>query len=115
MHMLDRFRTLLLLVAVALAVTGYSYIGLDRTLGPEELSSSRFQRLLWDSRVVSAQIEPHSLRDIYSIKGEFKRSSGGKSEFKVTAHLSEWDLQKVLSLSRAQLNLPQTGTSNRFW
>ncbi|HUS35869.1 MAG TPA: AAA family ATPase, partial [Verrucomicrobiae bacterium] len=115
MLMLDRFRTLLLLVALALAVTGYSYIGLDRTLGPEELSSSRFQRLLWDSRVVSAQVEPNALRDIYSIKGEFKRSSGGKSEFRVTAHLSEWDLQKVLSLSRAQLSLPQTGTSNRFW
>lgn len=115
MLMLDRFRTLLLIVAVALAVTGYSYIGLDRTLGPEELSSARFQRLLWDGRVVSVQVEPHALRDIYSIKGEFKRSSGGKSDFKVTAHLSEWDLQKVLGLSRAQLNLPQTGTSNRFW
>jgi cell division protease FtsH len=115
MLMLDRFKTLLLLVALALAVTGFSYVGLNQTIAPEELNSARFQRLLWDSRIVSAQVEPNALRDIYTIKGEFKRPSGGKSEFKVTAHLSEWDLQKVLGLSRAQLHLPQTGTSNRLW
>jgi cell division protease FtsH len=113
--MFDRFKTLLTLVAVALAITGYSYVGLNQTLPAQELSSARFQRLLWDGRIISAQVEPHALRDIYAIKGEYKSPKGAKIDFKVTAHLSEWDLQKVLGVSRAQLKLPQTGTSNRFW
>src|SRR5688572_17582917 len=113
--MFDRFKTLLTLFAVALAITGYSYVGLNSKLPPEELTSASFQRLLWDGRIVSAQVEPNTLRDIYGIKGEYKRPSGAKIDFKVTAHLSEWDLQKVLGVSRAQLSLPQTGTPNRLW
>ena len=115
MSMFDPFKSLLALVIVALAVTGLSYIVRDPSLPLEELSTARFQRLLWDGRIVSAQVEPNSLRDIYSIKGEYNRASGHKSAFQVTAHLSEWDVQKLLGLSRSQLKLPHSGTSSRMW
>jgi cell division protease FtsH len=113
--MFDRFKSLLALVIVALAVTGLSYLVRDQSLPLEELSTARFQRLLWDGRIVSAQVEPNNLRDIYSIKGEYNRASGHKSSFQVTAHLSEWDVQKLLGLSRSQLKLPHSGTSSRMW
>jgi cell division protease FtsH len=71
--------------------------------------------LLWDGRIASAQVEPNNLRDIYTIKGEFTRAGAHKSVFKVTAHLSEWDVQKVLGLSHSELKLPHTGTSGRMW
>jgi cell division protease FtsH len=113
--MFDRFKSLLALVIVALAVTGLSYLVREQSLPLEELSTARFQRLLWDGRIVSAQVEPNNLRDIYSIKGEYNRASGHKSSFQVTAHLSEWDVQKLLGLSRSQLKLPHSGTSSRMW
>src|ERR1051326_4221430 len=108
MFMSDRFKKLLALVAVALAVTGFSFLARNQSPSFEELSTARFQRLLWDGRIVSAQVEPNSLRDIYSIKGEYTRPGGHKSEFQVTAHLSDWDVQKLLGLSHSQLKLPHT-------
>jgi cell division protease FtsH len=113
--MFDRFKSLLTLVALALAITGWSFLARNQSLPTEELSPARFQRLLWDGRIVSAQVEPNNLRDIYTIKGEYSRASGHKTEFQVAAHLSEWDLQKILGLSHSQLKLPHSGTSGRMW
>jgi cell division protease FtsH len=113
--MFDRFKTLLALFALAVAVTGWSIVERNQLLPAEELSTARFQRLLWDGRIASAQVEPNNLRDIYTIKGEYTRPSGHKSEFAVTAHLSEWDVQKLLGLSHSQLKLPHTGTTGRMW
>jgi cell division protease FtsH len=113
--MFDRFKSLFVLVILTIAITGLSFVVRNQAAPLEELSSARFQRLLWDGRIVSAQVEPNNLRDIYNIKGEYTRLGGHKSEFQVTAHLSEWDVQKLLGLSRSQLKLPHTGTSSRMW
>src|ERR1051325_3783267 len=115
MHMSERFKSLLALVALALAITGWSHFARTQTLPPEELTTARFQRLLSAGRIVSAEVEPNSLHNIYTIKGEFMRPGGHKFPFRAAARLNDGDLEAVLSLSQSQLKLPHTGTSNRMW
>src|ERR1051325_2522112 len=115
MHMSERFKSLLALVALALAITGWSHYARTQTLPPEELTTARFQRLLSAGRIVSAEVEPNSLHNIYTIKGEFMRPGGHKYPFKAAARLNDGDLEAVLSLSQSQLKLPHTGTSGRMW
>lgn len=113
--MAERSKLLLALFIVALAITGWSIIERTQQLAPESLSTARFQRLLATGHIISADLEPNLYRDIYKVSGDFSRIDGTKSTFTVTAHLTEWDVQKLLGLSRSSLQLPHTGTAGKLW
>lgn len=113
--MTDRLKLLVVLFVAALCVVGWSMFETSATLPHEELSTARFQRLLGSGRIISADLQPNSYRDIYKVTGEYKRENGSPTKFSATAHLTEWDVQRLLGLSRSQLLLPNNGTNNRLW
>jgi cell division protease FtsH len=113
--MAERFKVFISVFIVALAITGWSIVQRLQQLPPESLSTARFQRLLSTGHIVSADLEPNLYRDIYRVSGEYSRLDGTKSSFTVTAHLTDWDVQKLLGLSRSSLQLPHTGTAARLW
>lgn len=113
--MSDRLKTLIALAVAAVVITGWSFAQRAQTLPPEELSTARFQRLLAAGRILHADLEPNSFRDVYRINGDFTRTGGAKAAFSATAHLTEWDVQRLLALSNSRLQLPHSGTNAKLW
>ncbi len=99
----------------ALLVAGWSMLERSQPPPPEELSAHRFQRLLASNRVLSAEVQPNHFRNIFTVRGVYARQPGDKTDFTLTAHLTEGEVQQLLGLSSSKLQLPQSGTAARVW
>lgn len=93
-----------------------SFLILNPALAPEELTRARFDRLLNSSAIESAQVSPHQLPGIYTVKGQYTRGpKAAKTDFVIATQLSELEVERLLNLPKAQLQLPHSGTSGKFW
>lgn len=85
------------------------------TLNPEEIQPAKLERLLADKAILSAEITPRAYADIYTIKGSY-RQTGRKNptEFTITTHLSEGQLNGLLAKGTTRIELPKSSTRAKF-
>lgn len=114
--MSDSRKALSCFVAIAALAAIVSFFCLKQSLPPEELSRARFDRILSGNQIVSAQVLPNHFRGIYTVKGEYTRREGAaKTDFTIATQLSELEVERLLNLPKAQLQLPHTGTAGKLW
>jgi cell division protease FtsH len=111
--MSNHFRYALIVVlasfAVLLAVTP------GTKLAPEEINQAQLDRLLATKAIVVAEITPRAYSDIYTVKGAYQKKPGStKTEFSITTHLNETQLNTLLSRNAARIQLPRISTRARF-
>ena len=113
--MSERFKKILPLLIVAMVITGGLLWQPAAKLPPEEITRMRLERLLRDNAIVNAELTPKTFKDIYQVKGTYKRSaSAGATEFAITTHLTEQQVSALLARPVANVSLPKTSTSSRM-
>ena len=82
---------------------------------PEEISLPKLERLLGQNAILNAEITPRTQGNIYTVKGVYSaKSRPGATEFTVTTHLGEAQLNALLARNTARIELPKISTRAKF-
>src|SRR5688572_19295625 len=82
---------------------------------PEEITRVKFDRLVGEDAIASAQVTPRPFTGIYTIAGTYLRGlDRRKTDFIVTTHLTEAQLTALLSKPNATIEVPKSGTRAKF-
>lgn len=82
---------------------------------PEEISLLKLQRLVEQKSILSAEVTPRAFGDIYTVRGFYAtQARPGKTEFTLTTHLDEPQLNALLSRNTVRLELPKISTRAKF-
>lgn len=112
--MSDRFKRILPILIVSLVVTLALLWQPAAKLPAEEISRVRFEKLMADKSILQAEVSPKSFKDIYQVKGSYKRSGGSKVDFTITTHLNESQVAALLAQPSAGLSLPKVSARGRL-
>jgi cell division protease FtsH len=100
---------LLLLLAVVL------FWKPESTLPAEELTHSRLHSLIASNAILEAEVTPRPYPDVYTITGTYKPSAKGQpTDFTITTRLSESQMEELLAKSSVRLEVPKSGTRNKY-
>ena len=68
-----------------------------------------------EKAVVSATLTPKSYKDIYQVNGVYQRSlTSPKTDFTITTHLTEAQVQALLDRPASSVDIPQTTARSRM-
>ncbi len=100
---------------VLLAVLGIIFILTPRTtLPPEEIGRAKLERLIAANAIVRADVTPRLYAGIYTVEGTYTRHGGGKTEFALTTHLTDAQLNGLLAKNTAKVEVPKINTRTRL-
>jgi cell division protease FtsH len=113
--MADKFKTFLPAFAIVALIVAAILWQPSPKLPPEELNHAQLERLMQQDAISRASVTPKPYKDIFEVTGEYKRkSTGSLSEFTITTHLNESQVEKLLSKASSNISIPNTGTRARL-
>lgn len=113
--MSDKFKRFLPFLVVAVVVSAVLFWQPHSKLPPEEISRAKFENLLSHNAIMQAELTPKPFKDIYSVKGIYRRSlTSPKVDFNITTHLTEAQMQALLARPATELSLPKANSKNQI-
>lgn len=112
--MSEKFKRILPVLAVGMIVSVLLCWQPNPKLPPEEISPSKFERLMQQGAIASAELSPKAYKDIYQVSGVYQRGlTKPKVDFSITTFLTEQQVQELLGRSSASIELPRTSAQSR--
>jgi cell division protease FtsH len=113
--MSEKFKRILPLLVVGLVVSVVLFWQPNPKMPPEEITSSKFERLLARNAIISAELTPKAYKDIFQITGVYQRGvTNPKVDFTITTYLTEGQVKALLSRSSSGIQVPKTTTKTRL-
>src|SRR5438270_6298732 len=113
--MSDKFKRTLPVLVVAVLVTVVLLWQPSRKVPAEEINRAKLERLMQEKAIVSSTLTPKAYKDIYQVSGTYQRSlTSPKTDFTITTHLTEAQVQALLDRPASNLSVPQVGARNRI-
>src|SRR6187399_116928 len=113
--MSEKFKRSLPVVLVALVVTVVLLWQPSPKVPAEEITRAKLEHLMQEKAIVSSTLTPKAYKDIYQVNGVYQRSlTSPKTDFTITTHLTEAQVQALLDRPAASLTIPQTTARNRI-
>jgi len=83
---------------------------------PEPLSHVRLDSLVAENAISSARVTPLPFTGIYTVTGTYFRGADRrKTDFTITTHLTEAQLNALLAKPTTTIEMPKSGTRAKFW
>lgn len=113
--MSEKFKRILPVLVVGLVVSVVLFWQPNPKLPPEEITPAKFERLMEQKAIVSAELTPKAYKDIYQVTGVYQRGlTNPKVDFTITTFLTEQQVQALLGRPTARVELPRTTAKSRF-
>src|SRR6185295_15045402 len=107
--MSEKFKRTLPVVLVAIVVAVVLLWQPSPKVPAEEISRGKLERLMEGKAIVSSTLTPKAYKDIYQVNGVYQRSlTSPKTDFTITTHLTEAQVQGLLDRPASNINVPQT-------
>jgi cell division protease FtsH len=113
--MSDKFKRFLPVLVIATVIAIVFVWQPNPKLPPEEISRAKLEKLMGANAILHAELTPKAYKDIYSVKGLYRRSvTSPKTEFTITTHLTEGQVQGLLARPATELSLPKNSSRNQI-
>jgi cell division protease FtsH len=113
--MSEKFKRSLPVLIVAIVVAVVLLWQPSPKIPAEDITRGKLERLMQEKAIISSTLTPKAYKDIYQVNGVYQRSlTSPKTDFTITTHLTEAQVQALLDRPASNLNVPQTSARNRI-
>lgn len=113
--MSEKFKRVLPVLVVGFIVTVVLLWQPNPKLPPEEINPAKFERLMEQKAIVSAELTPKAYKDIYQVTGVYQRGlTNPKVDFSITTYLTEGQVQALLGRPGSGISVPRATARSRM-